>query len=104
MHHFQYKDGRLYAEDVALSRLAEEVGTPLYCYSTATLARHYKVFAGALPAGSLVAFSVKATGNLAVLKTLGTLGAGADVVSGAELARGLAVGMPASKIVFSGVG
>src|SRR4051812_26027148 len=104
MHHFQYKDGVLYAEDVALSRLAEEVGTPLYCYSTATLERHYKVFAGALPAGWLVAFSVKANGNLAFLKTLGTLGAGADVVRGGELAKALAAGIPASKIVFSGVG
>ena len=77
MHHFQYKDGVLCAEDVRLDRLAEEVGTPFYCYSTATLERHYKVFAGALPAGSLVAFSVKANGNLAVLKTLARLGAGA---------------------------
>jgi len=104
MHHFQYKDGVLCAEDVALSRLAEEVGTPFYCYSTATLERHYKVFAGALPAGSLVAFSVKANGNLAVLKTLARLGAGADVVSGGELAKALAAGIAASKIVFSGVG
>src|SRR6202000_2808925 len=104
MHHFQYKDGVLCAEDVALNRLAEEVGTPFYCYSTATLARHYKVFAGALPAGSLVAFSVKANGNLAVLKTLARLGAGADVVSGGELAKALTAGIPANKIVFSGVG
>jgi diaminopimelate decarboxylase len=104
MHHFQYKDGVLCAEDVALDRLAEEVGTPFYCYSTATLERHYKVFAGALPAGSLVAFSVKANGNLAVLKTLARLGAGADVVSGGELAKALAAGIPAGKIVFSGVG
>ena len=104
MHHFQYKDGVLCAEDVALSRLAEVVGTPFYCYSTATLERHYKVFAGALPAGSLVAFSVKANGNLAVLKTLARLGAGADVVSGGELAKALAAGIAASKIVFSGVG
>src|SRR6202012_3804461 len=104
MHHFQYKDGVLCAEDVALSRLAEEVGTPFYCYSTATLERHYKVFAGALPAGSLIAFSVKANGNQAVLKTLAKLGAGADVVSGGELARALAAGIPADKIVFSGVG
>ncbi len=104
MHHFQYKDGVLCAEDVALDRLADEVGTPFYCYSTATLERHYKVFAGALPAGSLVAFSVKANGNLAVLKTLANLGAGADVVSGGELAKALAAGIPANKIVFSGVG
>src|SRR6202012_4645499 len=104
MHHFQYKDGVLCAEDVALSRLAEEVGTPFYCYSTATLERHYKVFAGALPAGSLVAFSVKANGNLAVLKTLARLGAGADVVSGGELKKARAAGIAADRIVFSGVG
>lgn len=104
MHHFQYKDGVLCAEDVALTELADKVGTPFYCYSTATLERHYKVFAGALPAGSLVAFSVKANGNLAVLKTLANLGAGADVVSGGELAKALAAGIPANKIVFSGVG
>jgi diaminopimelate decarboxylase len=104
MNHFQYKDGVLCAEGVRLDLLAEKVGTPFYCYSTATLERHYKVFAGALPAGSLVAFSVKANGNLAVLKTLANLGAGADVVSGGELAKALAAGIPASKIVFSGVG
>src|SRR6201991_5376403 len=104
MHHFQYKGGVLYAEDVRLDRLAEEVGTPFYCYSTATLERHYKVFAGALPAGSLVAYAAKANDNLAVLRTLGRLGAGTDVVSGGELAKALAAGIPASKIVFSGVG
>ncbi len=104
MNHFQYKDGVLCAEGVRLDVLAEKVGTPFYCYSTATLERHFKVFAGALPAGSLVAYSVKANGNLAVLKTLGALGAGADVVSGGELAKALAAGIPANKIVFSGVG
>jgi diaminopimelate decarboxylase len=104
MHHFQYKDGVLCAEDVRLDRLAEEVGTPFYCYSTATLERHYKVFSGALPAGSLVAYAAKANDNLAVLRTLGRLGAGTDVVSGGELAKALAAGIPAGKIVFSGVG
>src|SRR3954468_12452954 len=104
MHHFQYKDGVLCAEDVHLDRLAEEVGTPFYCYSTATLERHYKVFAGALPAGSLVAYAAKANDNLAVLKTLSRLGAGCDVVSGGELAKALAASIPASRIVFSGVG
>jgi diaminopimelate decarboxylase len=104
MNHFQYKDGVLCAESVRLDRLAEAVGTPFYCYSTATLERHYKVFSGALPKGSLVAFAVKANGNLAVLKTLARLGAGADVVSGGELAIALAAGIPADKIVFSGVG
>jgi diaminopimelate decarboxylase len=104
VNHFQYKDGVLCAEAVALDRLAQAVGTPFYCYSTATLERHYKVFAGALPKGSLVAYSVKANGNLAVLKTLARLGAGADVVSGGELAKSLAAGIPSAKIVFSGVG
>jgi diaminopimelate decarboxylase len=104
VNYFQYKDGVLSAEAVALDALAEKVGTPFYCYSTATLERHYKVFAGALPAGSLVAYAVKANDNLAVLKTLAKLGAGADVVSGGELAKALVAGMPAGKIVFSGVG
>ena len=104
MHHFTYKDGVLCAEEVMLDRLAEDVGTPFYCYSTATLERHYKVFAGALPAGSLVAYAAKANDNLAVLRTLGRLGAGTDVVSGGELAKALAAGIPADKIVFSGVG
>jgi diaminopimelate decarboxylase len=104
MNHFQYRDGLLCAESVRLDQLAEAVGTPFYCYSTATLERHYKVFSGALPAGSLIAFAVKANGNLAVLKTLAKLGAGADVVSGGELAIALAAGIPAEKIVFSGVG
>jgi diaminopimelate decarboxylase len=104
MHHFQYRDGVLCAEDVTLDQLAEDVGTPFYCYSTATLERHYKVFAGALPAGSLVAYAAKANDNLAVLRTLGRLGAGTDVVSGGELAKALAAGVPANKIVFSGVG
>jgi diaminopimelate decarboxylase len=104
MHHFDYKDGVLCAEEVRLDRLAEEIGTPFYCYSTATLERHYKVFAAALPTGSLVAYAAKANDNLAVLKTMGRLGAGADVVSGGELAKALAAGIPANKIVFSGVG
>jgi diaminopimelate decarboxylase len=104
MNHFHYKDGILCAEEVRLDLLAEAVGTPFYCYSTATLERHYKVFADALPKGSLVAFSVKANGNQAVLKTLARLGSGADVVSGGELAKALAAGIPAGKIVFSGVG
>jgi diaminopimelate decarboxylase len=104
MHHFDYKDGVLCAEEVRLDRLAEEIGTPFYCYSTATLERHYKVIAAALPTGSLVAYAAKANDNLAVLKTMGRLGAGCDVVSGGELAKALAAGIPANKIVFSGVG
>jgi diaminopimelate decarboxylase len=104
MNHFHYRDGVLCAEGVALDRLADAVGTPFYCYSTATLERHYKVFSGALPKGSLVAYAAKANDNLAVLKTLARLGAGADVVSGGELAKALAAGVPANRIVFSGVG
>src|ERR1700722_6729865 len=104
MNHFQYKNGMLCAEGVQLDRLADAVGTPFYCYSTATLERHFKVFSGALPKGSLVAFAVKANDNLAVLKTLANLGAGADVVSGGELAKALAAGVPSNRIVFSGVG
>jgi diaminopimelate decarboxylase len=104
MNHFHYRNGVLCAEDVPLTLLAEKVGTPFYCYSSATLTRHYKVFAAALPDTALIAFSVKANGNLAVLKTLGNLGAGADVVSAGELKKALAAGIPASRIVFSGVG
>src|ERR1700733_3499070 len=104
MNHFEYRAGKLFAEDVDLTKLAEEAGTPLYVYSTATLERHYRVFAQAFPAGTLIAFSVKANGNLAVLKTLGQLGAGADVVSGGELKKALAAGIPPERIVFSGVG
>jgi len=104
MNHFDYRNGRLFAEDVDLEALAARVGTPFYCYSTATLERHYRVFAAAFAEDTLIAFSVKANGNLAVLKTLGRLGAGADVVSGGELRKALAAGIPANKIVFSGVG
>ncbi|HWU24760.1 MAG TPA: diaminopimelate decarboxylase [Rhizomicrobium sp.] len=104
MNHFSYRSGRLFAEDVDLARLADEVGTPCYVYSTATLERHYRNFAAALPPSSLIAFSVKANGNLAVLKTLARLGAGADVVSGGELKKAMAAGIPPERIVFSGVG
>jgi diaminopimelate decarboxylase len=104
MNHFSYRDGRLFAEDVDLVRLADAVGTPCYVYSTATLERHYRVFAEAFPPTSLIAYSVKANGNLAVLKTLANLGAGADVVSGGELKKALAAGIPPERIVFSGVG
>src|SRR6202451_1841822 len=104
MNNFTYKHGVLSAEGVSLESLARDVGTPFYCYSSATLERHYKIFAAALPKDSLIAFSVKANGNLAVLKTLAKLGAGADVVSGGELFKALAAEIPASKIVFSGVG
>ena len=105
MHHFQYHSGVLHAEDVPLPDIAAAIGTPFYCYSSATLTRHYKVFTDALAGlDSLVCFSAKANGNLAVLRLLGDLGAGCDVVSGGELKRALAAGIPGEKIVFSGVG
>jgi diaminopimelate decarboxylase len=105
MHHFDYRDGRLHCEDVDLAKLADEVGTPCYVYSTATLQRHARVIASAFEGQDcLIAFSVKANSNLAVLATLASEGCGADVVSGGELQRALRAGIPASKIVFSGVG
>src|SRR5688572_4113262 len=105
MHHFAYRDGVLHAEGVSLPALAEAVGTPFYCYATATLERHYKVFAGAFAdVPSLVCYAMKANSNQAVLKTLAKLGSGADVVSGGELKRARAAGIPADKIMFSGIG
>jgi diaminopimelate decarboxylase len=105
MHHFTYRNGVLHAEAVDLVRLAGAVGTPFYCYSTATLERHYRVFAGAFAdVSSLVCYAMKANSNQAVIKTLARLGAGADVVSGGELKRARAAGIPADKIMFSGVG
>ena len=105
MRHFDFQNGELHAEDIPLRRIADEVGTPCYVYSSATLTRHYNVFAESLSGiNALVAYSVKANSNIAVLATLAKLGAGADVVSGGELARALIAGIPAHKIVFSGVG
>ncbi len=105
MHHFAYRDGVLHAEAVNLASLAEAVGTPFYCYSTATLTRHYRVFADAFAdVPSLVCYSLKANSNQAVIATLAKLGAGADVVSGGELKRALAAGVPRDKIMFSGIG
>lgn len=105
MRHFDYRNGELYAEDVPLRAIAETVGTPVYVYSTATFERHYSVFADSFEGiNALVAYSVKANSNIAVLATLAKLGAGADVVSGGELARALLAGIPGKKIVFSGVG
>lgn len=105
MDHFHYIDGCLSAEDVSLIDMAEDVGTPFYAYSTATFERHYKAFDDAFSdLDSLICFSVKANSNTAVIRTLGRLGAGADVVSGGELERALSAGIPADKIVFSGVG
>ncbi|GAA3847590.1 diaminopimelate decarboxylase [[Pseudomonas] carboxydohydrogena] len=105
MHHFHYRNGVLHAEDVDIGRLAESVGTPFYCYSTATLERHYRVFIEAFAGlDTLVCYAMKANSNQSVLRTLARLGAGADVVSGGELMRARAAGIPAEKIVFSGVG
>jgi diaminopimelate decarboxylase len=105
MRHFAYRNGVLHAEDVDLRILAERVGTPFYCYSTATLDRHYRVFAEAFSdVDALVCFAMKANSNQAVLRTLARLGAGMDIVSGGELARALAAGVPGERIVFSGVG
>ena len=105
MDYFNYKNGRLHAEDVALSDIAEQVGTPFYAYSTATLTRHFNVFADALRGlNALVCYAVKANSNQAVIRTLAGLGAGADVVSGGELTRALKAGVKARNIVFSGVG
>ncbi len=105
MHHFAYRNGVLHAEGVDLDALAAKVGTPFYCYSTATLTRHYNVFAGAFAdVDVLVCYAMKANSNQAVIKTLAKLGAGADVVSGGELKRARAAGIPADKIMFSGLG
>ena len=105
MHHFEYRDGALFAEDVDVTALAEQVGTPFYVYSAATLRRHIRVmqdaFAG-MP--TLVAYAMKANSNQAVLTLLAREGAGADVVSGGELERAIAAEIPAAKVVFSGVG
>ena len=105
MDHFNYSGGVLHAEDVALPEIARAVGTPVYVYSTATLTRHFNLFRQALAwTDHLVCFAVKANSNLAVLKLLGDLGAGMDVVSGGEYARAIAAGVPGERIVFSGVG
>ncbi|HVQ81812.1 MAG TPA: diaminopimelate decarboxylase [Pseudolabrys sp.] len=105
MHHFPYRDGVLHAEAVNLDTLAAAVGTPFYCYSTATLTRHYQVFATAFAdVRALVCYAMKANSNQAVVKTLAKLGAGADVVSGGELRRARLAGIPPDKIMFSGIG
>jgi diaminopimelate decarboxylase len=109
MNHFELSGGELRCEGVSLSAIAEAVGTPVYVYSTATLQRHYTVFRDAFRAHPslgepLVAYAVKANSNVSVLKTLGDLGAGADTVSEGEIRRALAAGIPAGRIVFSGVG
>jgi diaminopimelate decarboxylase len=105
MNHFDYRNGVLHAEAVDLVALADAVGTPFYCYSTATLERHYRVFADAFAdVKSLVCYAMKANSNQSVLRTLAKLGAGSDVVSGGELKRALAAGFPPEKILFSGIG
>ncbi len=105
MHHFAYRNGVMHAEAVDLVDLAASVGTPFYCYSTATLVRHYKVFAEAFAdVRALVCYAMKANSNQAVIATLAQLGAGADVVSGGELKRALTAGVPPDRIMFSGVG
>ena len=105
MDHFLYRDGILHAEDVAIPEIAATVGTPFYLYSTATLTRHYRLFTEALsPMPHLVCFAIKSLSNIAVLKVLGDLGAGMDVVSGGEYLRARAAGVPGDRIVFSGVG
>jgi len=105
VNHFGYIDGVLHAENVPVPEIAKAVGTPFYVYSTATLERHYKVFSGAFAdVDAMVCYAMKANSNQAVLKTLAKLGAGIDVVSGGELRRALGAGVPASRIMFSGVG
>ncbi|WP_145104860.1 diaminopimelate decarboxylase [Cereibacter sediminicola] len=105
MDHFLYRNGSLHAEEVPLADIAATVGTPFYCYSAATLERHYRLFTEALtPLPHMVCFAIKSLSNLAVLKLLGDLGAGMDVVSGGEYLRARAAGVPGERIVFSGVG
>ncbi len=105
MDHFLYKDGILHAEDVALPDIAASVGTPFYCYSTATFARHYRLFDEALDGlDHLVCYAMKANSNQAILTLMASLGSGVDVVSGGEYARAKAAGFPGDRIVFSGVG
>ena len=105
MHHFAYRNGVMHAEAVNLVELAATVGTPFYCYSTATLKRHYQVFGDAFAdVRALICYAMKANSNQAVIATLARLGSGADVVSGGELKRALAAGIPPDRIMFSGVG
>ncbi len=105
MDHFNYRNGQLYAEDVSVAEIATSVGTPFYVYSTATLVRHFQLFDEALNGmDHCICYAMKAASNQAILKTLGNLGAGMDVVSGGEYRRALSAGIPAEKVVFSGVG
>src|SRR5437588_7431340 len=105
MHHFDYRAGVLHAEAVDVEEIAAAIGTPFYCYATATLERHYRVFAGAFAdVPALVCYAMKANSNQAVIRTLARLGAGADVVSEGELKRARAALVPPERIMFSGIG
>ena len=105
MRHFEYRDGALRAENVDVGALAEQVGTPFYCYSTATIERHYRVFCNAFAGlDARVCYSMKANSNQAVVRTLARMGAAMDIVSEGELRRARAAGVPADRITFSGVG
>jgi diaminopimelate decarboxylase len=105
MHHFNHRQGVLHAEGVSLARVADEVGTPFYCYSTATIERHYKLFAEAVGAPhARIFYAMKANSNLAVVRMLAQLGAGADTVSEGEIRKAIAAGVSPSRIVFSGIG
>ena len=105
MHDFQYRQGELYCENVPLARIAKEVGTPCYVYSHHTLVRHLRAYDGAFQSiPHILAYAMKANSNLAVLRLMAKEGSGVDIVSGGELYRALRAGVPASKIVFAGVG
>ena len=105
MHHFQYKGDELYCEDVPVRLIAQKIGTPCYIYSLATLSHHFMVFDSAFKdVAHLTCYSVKANSNIAILKLLGSMGAGMDIVSGGELYRARKAGIAAERIVYSGVG
>src|SRR5215467_15778833 len=105
MHNFEYRQGELYCEQVPVSQIAKEVGTPCYIYSHATLTRHFRVYDSAFKnIPHITAFAMKANSNLAILRLMAKEGSGVDIVSGGELFRALKAGMPPSKIVFAGVG
>ena len=105
MDHFQYRHGILHAEDVSIPDIAAAIGTPFYCYSAATMTRHYNVLTGSLDGtGAKVCYAVKANSNQAVIRTMVELGAGADVISGGELTRALAAGASPDDVVFAGPG
>src|SRR4026208_1095115 len=105
MHNFEYRHGELYCEQVPVSRIAKEVGTPCYIYSHATLIRHFRAYDGAFKSvPHVIAFAMKANSNIAILRLMAKEGSGVDIVSGGELFRALKAGVPSSKIVFAGVG